>query len=85
MTCDYMEDDLLLSDPEFFAKVLYLNRQQWPTPSAHRCERPGQGHDSSRDPDTTDLFWDTGEVLSIPWPLRTPSTGPPTHIPAATS
>tara|TARA_B100000674_G_scaffold489257_1_gene502914 strand:- start:1816 stop:2694 length:879 start_codon:yes stop_codon:yes gene_type:complete len=71
----YMEDDLLLSDPEFFAKVLYLNRFSNGHYAflPHRCEHiPGQGDVIlSGDPDggRPDLFWDTGEVLSIPWPL----------------
>ena len=71
----YMEDDLLLSDPEFFAKILYLNRYSNGRYAflPHRCEHiPGQGDVIlSGDPDggRPDLFWDTGEVLSIPWPL----------------
>ena len=38
----YMEDDLLLSDPEFFAKVLYLNRFSNGHYAflPHRCEHP---------------------------------------------
>ena len=71
----YMEDDLLLSDPEFFAKILYLDRCSDGRYAflPHRCEHiPGQGDVIlSGDPDggRPDLFWDTGEVLSIPWPL----------------
>ena len=71
----YMEDDLLISDPEFFSKILYLDRCS-NGPYAflpHRCEHiPGQGDVIlSGDPDggRPDLFWDTGEVLNIPWPL----------------
>ena len=71
----YLEDDLLISDPEFFAKILYLDRCT-DGPYAflpHRCEHiPGQGDVIlSGDPDggRPDLFWDTGEVLNIPWPL----------------
>ena len=46
-----MEDDLQLSDPEFFAKILYLdscsNGQYAFLP--HRCEHiPGQGDVISR-------------------------------------
>ncbi|MCB4406949.1 hypothetical protein [Synechococcus sp. MU1642] len=71
----YMEDDLLLSDPEFFAKILYLDRCSDGGYAflPHRCEQiPGQGDVIlSGDPDggRPDLFWDTGEMLSIPWPL----------------
>ena len=71
----YMEDDLLLSDPEFFAKILYLDRLSDGNYAflPHRCEHiPGQGDVIlSGDPDggRPDLFWDTGEMLNIPWPL----------------
>ena len=71
----YMEDDLLLSDPEFFAKILYLDRYSDGNYAflPHRCEHiPGQGDVIlSGDPDggRPDLFWDTGEMLNIPWPL----------------
>ena len=71
----YMEDDLLLNDPEFFAKILYLDRFSDGSYVflPHRCEHiPTQGDVIlSGDPDggRRDLFWDTGEVLSIPWPL----------------
>ena len=71
----YMEDDLLLSDPEFFAKILYLDRCSDGRYAflPHRCEHiPGRGDVIlSGDPDggRPDLFWDTGEELSIPWPL----------------
>ena len=70
-----MEDDLLLSDPEFFAKILYLDRYSDGNYAflPHRCEHiPGQGDVIlSGDPDggRPDLFWDTGEMLNIPWPL----------------
>ena len=71
----YMEDDLVLSDQEFFAKILYLDH--WSDGRyaflPHRCEHiPSQGDVIlSGDPDggRPDLFWDTGEVLRIPWPL----------------
>lgn len=71
----YMEDDLLLGDPEFFAKILYLDRYSDGNYAflPHRCEHiPGQGDVIlSGDPDggRPDLFWDTGEILNIPWPL----------------
>ena len=71
----YMEDDLLLSDPEFFAKIIYLDSCSDGHYAflPHRCEHiPFQGDVIlSGDPDggRPDLFWDTGEVLSIPWPL----------------
>ena len=71
----YMEDDLLLSDPEFFAKILYLDRYSDGnyTFLPHRCEHiAGKGDVIlSGDPDggRPDLFWDTGEMLNIPWPL----------------
>lgn len=71
----YMEDDLILSDPEFFAKILYLDQYSNGCYAfmPHRCEHiPGKGDVIlSGDPDggRSDLFWDTGEVLHIPWPL----------------
>ena len=71
----YLEDDLLISDPEFFAKILYLDQitdQQYAF-LPHRCEHiPGRGDVIlSGDPDggRPDLFWDTGETINIPWPL----------------
>ena len=71
----YMEDDLVLSDQEFFAKILYLDH--WSDGRyaflPHRCEHiPCKGDVIlSGDPDggRPDLFWDTGEVLRIDWPL----------------
>ena len=71
----YIEDDLLLTDPEFFAKILYLDRYSDGRYAfmPHRCEHiPAQGDVIlSGDPDggRPDLFWDTGETISIPWPL----------------
>ena len=71
----YMEDDLILNDPEFFAKILYLDHcsNGYYAFMPHRCEHiPGKGDVIlSGDPDggRSDLFWDTGEVLHIPWPL----------------
>ena len=71
----YMEDDLIISDPEFFAKILYLDHCSDGSHAflPHRCEHiPGRGDVIlSGDPDggRPDLFWDTGEQLSIPWPL----------------
>ena len=70
----YLEDDILLSDPEFFAKIL-LDRcsDGRYVFLPHRCEHiPGKGDVIlSGDPDSRrpDLFWDTGELVSIPWPL----------------
>ena len=58
----YMEDDLLLSDPEFFAKILYLDRCSDGSYAflPHRCEHiAGQGDVIlSGDPDGA-----TGSVL----------------------
>ena len=71
----YIEDDLLLTDPEFFAKILYLDSCSDGRYAflPHRCEHiPAKGDVIlSGDPDggRPDLFWDTGETLSIPWPL----------------
>jgi len=71
----YLEDDLLINDPEFFAKILYLDRHSDGRYAflPHRCEHiPGRGDVIlSGDPDggRPDLFWDTGEHLSIPWSL----------------
>ena len=71
----YLEDDLLISDPEFFANILYLYQfsDQKYAFLPHRCEHiPGRGDVIlSGDPDggRPDLFWDTGETISIPWPL----------------
>ena len=71
----YMEDDLLLSDPEFFEKIAYLDRCSNGSYAflPHRCEHiPGKGDVIlSGDPDggRPDLFWDTGETITIPWPL----------------
>ncbi len=73
----YMEDDLVIEDPEFFEKLLYIinyssgNYVFLP----HRCEYISGIGDVilSGDPDggRPDLFWDTGEELEIPWPLGT--------------
>lgn len=70
----YIEDDLLIEDPEFFAKLRYLHgivpRDYALIP--HRCEHiHGKGDViMSGDPDggRPDLFWDTGEQLKIRWP-----------------
>ena len=70
----YIEDDLLLTDPEFFAKILYLDSCSGGRYAflPHRCEHiPAKGDVIlSGDPDggRPDLFWDTGE-LNSPWPL----------------
>ena len=71
----YMEDDLVVSDPEFFSKILYwIAAAMGVTPSCPTAAThiPGKGDVIlSGDPDggRPDLFWDTGEVLNIPWPL----------------
>ena len=61
-------------DPEFFAKIIYLEQISGHHAFLpHRCEHiPGRGDVIlSGDPDggRPDLFWDTGEELSIPWSL----------------
>ena len=70
----YLEDDLLIEDPEFFQKLACLHRD---LPSEyvvlpHRCEHiPGRGDVIlSGDPDggRADLFWDTGEKIRYRWP-----------------
>ena len=70
----YMEDDLLIEDPEFFQKLACLHRD---LPSEycvipHRCEHiPGRGDVIlSGDPDggRPDLFWDTNEQIRFRWP-----------------
>ena len=71
----YLEDDLLITDPEFFKKILYLEQfsDQKYAFLPHRCEHiTGRGDVIlSGDPDggRPDLFWDTGETINIPWPL----------------
>ena len=71
----YLEDDIFISDPEFFAKILYLDHISDKKYAflPHRCEYiPGRGDVIlSGDPDggRPDLFWDTGETFSIPWPI----------------
>ena len=71
----YMEDDLLIEDPEFFHKIRWLVGCSG-GPFAflpHRCEQiPGRGDVIlSGDPDggRPDLFWDTGESVAMAWPL----------------
>jgi len=71
----YLEDDLLIEDRDFFQKVLWLESQTDGSYAflPHRCEvMPGHGDVIlSGDPDggRPDLFWDTGEILSVHWPL----------------
>lgn len=73
----YMEDDLLIEDPEFFEKILRLVDLTGGDYAfiPHRCEQiPGKGDVIlSGDPDggRPDLFWATGERLSFSWPLGT--------------
>lgn len=70
----YIEDDLLIEDTEFFAKILKLVELTGGdyTFVPHRCEQiPFYGDVIlSGDPDggRPDLFWDTGERLDIGWP-----------------
>lgn len=71
----YMEDDLLIEDPEFFHKIKALVEVTGGSYAflPHRCEQiPNQGDVIlSGDPDggRPDLFWDTGEQIEIAWPL----------------
>lgn len=71
----YLEDDLLIEDPQLFHKLLYLEQLSDGSYAflPHRCEQMGQQGDVilSGDPDggRPDLFWDTGERLAVPWPL----------------
>lgn len=67
----YFEDDILIEDPEFFAKIhrlIELTQGQYVF-MPHRCERiPGLGDVIlSGDPDVLwpDLFWATGETLQF--------------------
>ena len=57
----YLEDDLLMSDPEFFAKIFYLDQMQRQKYVflPHRCEHiPGRGDVIlSGDPDGGDLIF----------------------------
>ena len=71
----YIEDDIVIQDPEFFSKIAYLVEETNDNYAfiPHRCEHiPGKGDVIlSGDPDggRPDLFWDTGEKLTVPWPL----------------
>jgi hypothetical protein len=71
----YLEDDILIEDVEFFHKISYLVEQtnNGYAFMPHRCEEiQGRGDVIlSGDPDggRPDLFWDTGEQITIPWPL----------------
>jgi hypothetical protein len=71
----YMEDDLLIEDQQFFAKLHYLHTliPDVYAPIPHRCEYiPNHGDVIlSGDPDggRPDLFWDTGETIEVQWPL----------------
>ena len=71
----YLEDDLLLEDPQLFHKLLYLDQHSDGSYAflPHRCEQMEFQGDVilSGDPDggRPDLFWDTGERLAVPWPL----------------
>ena len=71
----YMEDDLLIEDPEFFHKVKALVDLTGGEFAfiPHRCEHMDGAGDVilSGDPDggRPDLFWATGEMLEVAWPL----------------
>ena len=71
----FMEDDLAIRDPEFFQKIQYLVERSGGgyVFLPHRCETiPGHGDVIlSGDPDggRPDLFWDTGEIIEVEWPL----------------
>ena len=71
----YMEDDILIEDPEFFLKIDFLTRGTNNDYAflPHRCEEiPYKGDVIlSGDPDggRPDLFWDTGEMIAVPWSL----------------
>ena len=73
----YIEDDLLIEDPEFFPKIKALVKLTGGSYAflPHRCEQiPNQGDVIlSGDPDggRPDLFWDTGETIAVAWPLGT--------------
>lgn len=70
----YMEDDILIEDPDFFHKIIWLIKRTSEEYAflPHRCEMiPGQGDVIlSGDPDggRPDLFWDTGERIQVEWP-----------------
>ena len=69
----YMEDDLLIEDPDFFHKIVHLVREAGTSYAflPHRCEHITEMGDVilSGDPDggRPDLFWDTGERLTLSW------------------
>jgi len=71
----YMEDDLLIEDPEFFHKIMCMTKNTGGEFAfmPHRCEQiPGMGDVIlSGDPDggRADLFWATGETIIVDWPL----------------
>ena len=69
----YMEDDLAIYDRDFFSKIVYIDKIVNDSYAfiPHRCETIDNYEDVilSGDPDggRSDLFWDTGENISIPW------------------
>ena len=71
----YLEDDILIEDPEFFAKITALVKctSEEYAFLPHRCEHIHSRGDVilSGDPDggRPDLFWATGEEIEINWPL----------------
>lgn len=74
MVC-YLEDDISIEDRDIFDKIRYLVERFGDEYvfMPHRCEMLENGEDVllSGDPDggRPDLFWDTGEEISLQWPL----------------
>ncbi len=71
----YIEDDILIEDVDLLKKILYLENLSDSSYAfmPHRCELIPQKGDVilSGDPDggRADLYWDTGEVIEVSWPL----------------
>jgi len=71
----YIEDDILIEDVDLLKKILYLENisNSGYAFMPHRCELIPKKGDVilSGDPDggRPDLYWDTGEVIEISWPL----------------
>jgi hypothetical protein len=71
----YLEDDLLIEDPDFFAKIVNLVERTGGDYAfiPHRCELIPELGDVilSGDPDggRDDLFWATGECIQLRWPV----------------
>ena len=72
----YMEDDISIEDEEFFEKILFLNSIYGDEYvfMPHRFERATEKGEVvlSGDPEggRDDLFWDTGETISVEWGIR---------------